>query len=295
MPHGASEKALYEVMMLTNQGGLELVLAPVAGLIVGGHLNKWIYRMPRDLPLRTPASCPHCDASMGWSGKLPVVSYLLMLGGCRQCGHRLPVRYPLVEILTAVLFFHYFLVMGPTAAAVKSCVLAALLIALFFTCLETEILPDELTLGGTLAALVFSVCSPITAGTRRGWLAIAESLSGAILPGLILWLIAVLYRAARRREGIGFGCVKMLAMVGAFLGLRSALVTLVSGSVLGSLVGTLYVRLARKDPQPAEMPLGSFLSVPALGLTLAGSDWRAEFGWLSKGLSDWWGWLAGHF
>jgi len=261
---------------------IEATLALVFGLLIGSFLNVCIHRWSRDFSVVRPRShCPVCEKTIAWHDNIPVVSYLALRGRCRHCGTRISWRYPVVELLTGLLFFYFVRELGVTPAAVKMCVFSAMLVALIFSDLEMRILPDELTLGGTLAGLLFAIFVPVPesiiqailwyTGTqlsgRAHWL--VESAAGAAIPAFLLWVAGWLYERVRHREGLGFGDVKLIAMVGSFLGLSGALLTLAGGSLAGSIIGYTYIRVTRKDPSTYELPLGTFLSIAALALGLA--------------------------
>jgi leader peptidase (prepilin peptidase) / N-methyltransferase len=262
---------------------LEAVLAFGFGLLIGSFLNVCVYRLPRDLSVVRPRSyCPSCEHTIAWFDNVPLLSYGILRGHCRHCNAAISVRYPLVEFLTGGLFFLYVLRMGPTLAAVKYCILGALLVGLLFADLEERILPDEFTLGGTLAGLALSFLVRVQDITAHAifWLlkidasprvlSFAESLFGALLPAFFLWFGGYLYEKARKREGMGFGDIKMMLMIGAFLGMKDALLTLIIGSIAGSLVGYLYIRITHKEVSTYELPFGTFLALGAVVVTLVG-------------------------
>src|SRR5271168_246465 len=144
---------------------IEALLAALAGLLIGSFLNVCIYRMPRDLSVVTPRSfCPECNQTIAWFDNIPLLSYALLAGRCRRCGHRIPVRYPVVEFLTGTMFFFAFWFLVPTLAAAKFCVFCAIMIALVFSDLEEHILPDEFTLGGTVVGVIFAAVAPMNGG-----------------------------------------------------------------------------------------------------------------------------------
>jgi leader peptidase (prepilin peptidase)/N-methyltransferase len=264
---------------------LEAIAASVFGLIIGSFLNVCIHRWPRNRSVVKPRShCVRCRKPIAWYDNVPVFSYLILRGRCRHCGKRISVRYPLVELLTGGLFFWIVLAMGPTPVALKSCVFSAILVALIFSDLEKRLLPDELTLGGVLIGLVFAGFVPVPDITAEAilWLvgvnvngtlkSLAESAFGALLPAVFLWGGGWLYLKLRHREGLGLGDVKLIAMVGSFLGLRGALLTLVLGSVSGSLIGYSYIKLTGKDTTTYELPFGSFLGAAGLVAIVAGKQ-----------------------
>jgi leader peptidase (prepilin peptidase)/N-methyltransferase len=253
-------------------------LAFLAGLLIGSFLNVCIYRWPRDLSVIRPRSfCPSCERPVAWYDNLPIVSYLVLRGRCRYCRASISLRYPVVELLTASLFFLVVLAFGPGFAALKWCLFSALLVGLMFADLEERILPDEMTLGGTLAAILLAVAVPFEAGFApfflpHEWgparLSIVESVFGAGVAAGLLWLVRELYLRFRGREGLGFGDIKMVAMMGAFLGLQGALLAVVLGSVLGSVLGLIYIWAARKQASTYELPFGTFLAAGALAVLL---------------------------
>ena len=273
---------------------LEALVALVFGLLIGSFLNVCIYRLPRDLSVVRPRShCVACEQTIAWYDNVPVLSFLLLGGKCRHCRAKIPLRYPVVELLTGVLFFIYVLRLGATPAALKYCLLGALLVGLLFSDAEERILPDEFTLGGTLIALVlawfvpvqdfaahlFFVILNIYASPRV--LSFSEAVVGAFLPAFVLWFGGYLYEKIRKREGMGFGDVKMMLMIGAFLGLRNTILTMVIASVVGSVTGYLYIRFTHKEVSTYELPFGTFLAFGALVVTLiepAVFDWYGAMG-----------------
>jgi leader peptidase (prepilin peptidase)/N-methyltransferase len=262
---------------------LEAGLAFLFGLLIGSFLNVCIYRWPRDLSVVRPRShCPACEKTIAWYDNVPLLSYALLRGRCRHCGARISPRYPLVELLTGALFFYLVWTTGLTPATAKWCIFAAMLVALVFTDLEERILPDEFTLGGTLAGLVLAVFVPLPDMAAQGllwllggdlhgrWLGLFNAAVGAGLPALVLWGGGWVYHLVRHKEGLGFGDVKLVAMIGSFLGLEGALLALVLGSIAGSVLGLAYIKAAGKDIATYELPFGSFLSASALVLAVFG-------------------------
>jgi leader peptidase (prepilin peptidase) / N-methyltransferase len=256
-----------------------VLLAFLAGLLIGSFLNVCIFRLPRDLSVVTPARsfCPECEKTIAWYDNIPVVSYFVLGARCRDCQARIPARYPLVEIATGAAFAVCVAYLGLTPPALKYCVYSAIMIALIASDLEERILPDEFTLGGTLVGLVFSLFVPleyyfvsmfIPVSWGQRWQSLGESAFAAAVGSGSIWLVGWLYQKVRHREGLGFGDVKMIAMIGAFVGLRLSLMTLILASVAGSVLGLAYIKLAKKDASTYELPFGSFLGATALGLVL---------------------------
>jgi leader peptidase (prepilin peptidase)/N-methyltransferase len=256
---------------------IETLLAGLLGLLIGSFLNVCIHRWPRDLSVVRPRSaCPECEQPIAWYDNIPLVSYLLLRGKCRQCGIAISWRYPVVELLTAISFAYLVHHGGVSVQAIKYCVLAAILIGLIFSDLETLLLPDELTLGGGVIGLAFALFVPVADSTfqlvaslsgfearGRGEM-FGEALLGAVVPAGLIWLGGWLFEKVRHKEGLGFGDVKMLAMVGAFLGIRGALLTVILGSIAGSIIGLAYIKITGKDASSYPLPFGSFLGAAAL-------------------------------
>ena len=228
-------------------------------LLIGSFLNVCIYRWPRDLSVVHPRSrCLHCEAPIAWFDNIPVASYFFLRGRCRQCRAAISPRYPAVELLTAALFAAFVWRFGASPEASRGCVFAAMLTVLAFADVETRILPDEFTIGGALAGLAFAAFLAVPDTTAHALaalfglplgprlLSLAESVLGAIVPSGALWLGGTLFEKLRHKEGLGFGDVKMMAMIGAFLGVRGALLSLMAGSVLWLLS---RARLYRDHPQ----------------------------------------------
>jgi leader peptidase (prepilin peptidase) / N-methyltransferase len=255
---------------------IEALVAALFGLLIGSFLNVCIYRMPRDLSVVKPRSfCPECNQTIAWFDNIPLLSYAMLAGRCRRCGHRISARYPVVELLTGVVFFGAFWFLGTKLAAVKFAVFGAIMIALVFSDLEERILPDEFTLGGTALGVIFAAFVPVSGGilllifysSKQQWLvSICDSVMAAAICSGALWAVRTMYEKVRKREGLGLGDVKMGAMIGAFLGIQGALLTLLVGSLLGVVVGLGYTWFTGKDASTYELPFGSFLGVSALGV-----------------------------
>ena len=270
---------------------LEALLAGLFGLLIGSFLNVCIYRLPLDLSVVAPRSyCPACQHPIAWFDNIPVFSYALLRGGCRHCHARISVSYPLVELLTGALFFCAVLALGFTSAAAKLCVFGAIMIELIFSDLDARILPDEFTLGGTVVGLIFAACMPSGGGL---WRLILPGISSAPVLSLIdaafaamftsgmLWLAGTIYEKLRHREGLGFGDIKMIALIGAFLGLQGVLLTLIIGSTAGAVLGLAYILFTRQDAAKYELPFGSFLGAAAIGVAFYGEvlvNWWSKLG-----------------
>ncbi|MBV9404778.1 MAG: prepilin peptidase [Acidobacteriaceae bacterium] len=249
-----------------------VIAAGLFGLLLGSFLNVCIYRIPRDISVVTPRSfCPECGKPVAWHDNIPLASYLLLRGRCRYCTERIGWRYPLVELTTALLFAIIAAGYGWHLAALKWMTFEALLIVLFWTDFEEQILPDEFTIGGTLIGAILAIF--VTVPSLFGqlffpqWKPVARSLFnaalGAVVLSLPLWLLGVLYARIRKREGLGFGDVKLLMLFGVFLGLEKGLQALMIGAVAGSVFGIIYLFVTRSKASETALPFGSFLCAGA--------------------------------
>lgn len=233
----------------------------IAGLCVGSFLNVCIHRLPLKESVVWPASrCPGCGHDLAWFDNIPVASYLVLRGRCRSCRAPISIRYPIVEALTAAIFLLHWMVFGPTPLLAVRLLFACALIVLFAIDLDHQILPDVITLPGIVVGFVCSVFLP------PGPL---MSLAGIALGGGLLWAIAEAWFRLRKVEAMGFGDVKMLAMVGAFLGIKLVVFTFVVSSMIGGLVGVLLIATRRAD-MATKVPFGTMLAVAALIASLYG-------------------------
>ena len=241
---------------------LAIVGLVILGLAIGSFLNVCIHRLPRQASIVSPASsCPQCGYVLRWSDNIPVVSYAFLAGRCRQCRTPISIRYPIVETLTMAIFVGHYLVFGWDIILVPRLLFASILIALFAIDLEHHLLPNVITLPGIGVGLAFSAMLPP---------GLADALIGTLVGGGILWLIGEAYYRYSGQEGMGGGDVKMLAMIGAFLGWKLVILTLVLSSLLGSLIGVIVIAV-RKGGMKHALPYGTFLSLAALCSSLFGS------------------------
>ena len=251
-----------------------LVLGAV-GLAIGSFLNVCIYRLPRGQSVVTPPSrCTTCGRVLRWFENVPVLGYVALGGRCRTCGAPISVMYPAVEVATASLFLlHYWqsLVLGwPPSLLFSRLVFASAMVVLFVVDLQHRILPNVITLPGVVAGFASSLFLP------PGWL---DALIGIAAGGGSLLAIGAAYYRFRGEEGLGMGDVKMLAMIGAFLGWQLMLVTLVLSSLLGSIVGVGLIVTKRGDMKYA-LPFGTFLAVGAITSSVIGEsllNWYTSF------------------
>lgn len=236
-------------------GWLGVTLAAVAGLCVGSFLNVCIYRLPLRQSLLYPRSrCTSCARQLTWLDNIPVLSWVALRGRCRTCRAPVSVMYPIVEIVTAAVFVSGYLLYGVTAIGAVRVAFACALIVLFVIDLQHRILPNVITLPGIVIGFACSFFLP------PGW---RDSLIGIAIGGGTLFLIAEAYYRLRNVEGLGMGDVKLLGMIGAFLGWQLVLLTLIVASFAGSLVGVALIASGRGNMKLA-LPFGTFLAVGAV-------------------------------
>ena len=224
------------------------------GLCFGSFLNVCIYRLPRGKSVVTPRSaCPHCGDPIPLYHNVPVLSWLILRGKCRSCKQPISPRYLVIELLTGLLFLGCYAHFGLTLAALKCAVLGYLLLGLVFTDAETKLLPDAMTLPGLALGIVFSLVVPVNDLASRimpgmvspamrseiSWRlwSLSDSLLGAAVGASFLYGAAAIYLRTRGVEGMGFGDVKLMALIGAFLGTKLTVLTIFAASLAGSLFG----------------------------------------------------------
>jgi leader peptidase (prepilin peptidase)/N-methyltransferase len=248
-----------------------VILVVLLGACVGSFLNVCIYRLPRGESLLWPGSrCTSCNRSLSWYENLPVVGWMALGGRCRTCRAPVSWMYPAVETITALTFLSAYLLYGFTPLAAVRVLFACALIVLFVTDLQHKILPNVITLPGIAVGFACSLFLP------PGW---RDSLIGIVVGGGALFAIAETYYRVRGEEGLGMGDVKLLGMIGAFLGWKLVLLTLVFASFTGSIVGVALIAFGRGHMKYA-LPFGTFLAVGALVAAIWGTpivDWYFGF------------------
>ena len=248
--------------------GFAEVFLLLAGLAVGSFLNVCIHRLPLKQSVVHPGSrCPSCGYELRWYDNLPVLSYLFLRGRCRSCRKGISLQYPVIEVITAVMFLAHWYALGPTALLAPKLVFGCALIVLFMIDLEHQILPDVITLPGIVIGLLLSLVLP------PGPL---MSVLGILLGGGLLWAIAELWYRLRHVEAMGFGDVKMLAMIGAWLGVKMVVMTFILASMMGGLVGVVLIASRRAD-MATRVPFGTMLAVAALIASLYGGPLLAWY------------------
>ena len=246
---------------MTLPTGVAEILLAIVGLCIGSFLNVCIHRLPLKQSVVHPGSrCPDCGYALRWYDNVPVLSYAMLRGRCRSCSRPISAQYPVIEIVTAAIFVVHWYVFGPTVMLPVRLIFACALIVLFMIDLEHQILPDVITLPGIVAGVIFSFFLP------PGPL---MSVLGVVAGGGLLWGIAEAWYRLRKVDAMGFGDVKMLAMVGAWLGVKMVLLTFVVSSMLGGLVGAVLIGSRRAD-MATRVPFGTILAVGALIASLYG-------------------------
>ncbi len=241
------------------------LLAFVLGLSVGSFLNVVIHRLPRGRSTVSPASgCTYCGAGLKARDNVPLLSYLLLRGRCRTCAAPISWRYPAIEALTAALFVACVTRFGPSLEAVAAAVFCSLMVALAAIDAEHFLLPDKLTLPGILAGLALQPYLPDAT--------ILEALIGTVGGAGALILLINLWYWLREEEGMGLGDVNMLALIGAFLGWKGALITLVAATILGALTGIALMIPGRLKVK-SRLPFGVFLAAGGLLALFFGRHW----------------------
>jgi leader peptidase (prepilin peptidase) / N-methyltransferase len=226
----------------------------VLGLAFGSFLNVCVYRLPRGLSVVRPRStCPGCQQLIRSYDNIPVLSWLILRGRCRNCKTKISPRYLFVELLTGAIFLACYAHFGASLATLKYCALGFLLVGLIFTDAETQLLPDKMTLPGLALGLVFSLVIPVNdlasqllpglvslpVSSDVSWhlLSLVDAVLGAVVGASFIYGAGAIYLRARGVEGMGFGDVKLMAMIGAFLGAKLTIFTLFTASIAGSLFG----------------------------------------------------------
>lgn len=235
---------------------LMAVIVTLTGAAVGSFLNVCIARIPEGISIAFPPSrCPHCGHPIRFYDNIPLISYLLLGGKCRDCGERISCRYPLVELLTAVFAWLLFRKYGMTPAYPAVFLFVCTLVVITFIDLDHQIIPHILTLGGIP---IFAVLSVLFLG-----LTAIDAFLGIMIGAGTLYFVAVYYEALTGREGMGGGDVNLLAMIGAFLGWKPLLFILLVSSLLGAFVGVALILAKGKDMRYA-VPFGPFLCAAAM-------------------------------
>ncbi|SHL43746.1 type 4 prepilin peptidase 1 . Aspartic peptidase. MEROPS family A24A [Desulfatibacillum alkenivorans DSM 16219] len=228
------------------------------GLILGSFLNVCIFRIPEGgVPFSEPRShCPRCNAQIAWYDNIPVASYIVLTGKCRACKAPISIRYPLVELASGMFALACAVNFGFTWAALVYYLLIATLLVITFIDLDHMIIPNVITLPGIPIGIAASFLLPE--------LSLTQSLIGVAVGGGGLFAISELFYLLRKKEGMGMGDVKLLGMLGAFLGLKGVLFTIMAGAFVGTIMGVILIPLNRSKGLDLRIPFGPFLASGAI-------------------------------
>jgi len=228
----------------------------IYGALLGSFANVIIYRWPKNESIVTPRSkCPHCQKSILFYDNIPIFSWIFLRGKCRHCQVKISIRYPLVELTMAVVFLVIYLFVGESWNLLEYLIMAFGLVTASFIDIDHFLLPDVITLPGIIIGLVGAFLNP-----NRLFL---DSILGVLVGGGFLWAIAVVYQLIRKEEGMGGGDIKLLAWVGAVLGWKAIPFIIISGSLLGSVLGLLLAGKQNKGMKTV-IPFGPYLAFGAI-------------------------------
>ena len=288
--------AILPDLSLLLEPPINYIFAGILGAIIGSFLNVVIHRLPAEESIVFPNSrCPSCDAVIAFYDNVPVLSYVLLGGRCRGCKERISPRYPAVELLTALLYVAVTWHTGVTAALPFDLVFVSALVALIFIDAEHMILPNAITYPGIGFAAIARLAIPylmgqphfddlpwLMAGLLQGWPLWAASIGGAALGALIgggsLWLMGWTWEKLRGIEAMGLGDVKMMFMVGAYLGWRLTILTIFLSVLSGSVIGLIVMMAQGRKDLKIYLPFGIFLGIGAILALLVGPqvvEWYA--------------------
>ena len=254
------------------------IMIAVWGACMGSFLNVCIYRIPREESIVKPRShCPHCNKLIPWHLNIPILSYIMLRGRCKFCSTRFTPRYMIVEALVALLFVMTWLMFDPNAGArpfglmtiIDIWLIPVYWLGLFgltlgtFVDFEHMIIPNRVTLGGIAIGLILSLLVPSMHGQECAWMGLLFSLIGAVAGWGLLWGVATLGTIAFKKEAMGFGDVKLLGAIGAFLGWQGVLFTVIISSLLGATVGITLMLVGGRKLQ-SRIPYGPYLSLAAM-------------------------------
>jgi len=235
---------------------IEISIVFLFGTLIGSFLNVCIYRIPEGLSVVRPASrCPECFEPIRWYQNIPILSWLVLRGKCGQCGASISIRYAAVEMLTGLLFVMVVTVFGFSFVSFIYAVFIASMVVITFIDIDHQIIPDAISLPGIIVGFIFSFFNPSLA-----W---SDSIFGILLGGGSLYVVAFIYELLTKKEGMGGGDIKLLAMIGAFLGWKSILPIIFISSLLGTIVG-IPLMLFKGETSKFAIPFGPFLALAAV-------------------------------
>jgi|Deesub1362A_J573_1020465.scaffolds.fasta_scaffold00375_10 leader peptidase (prepilin peptidase)/N-methyltransferase len=250
------------------------IIVFILGAVIGSFLNVCIYRLPRDISIIMPSSmCPSCGRPIRFYDNIPIISYILLKGRCRECGSRISIRYPLVEALNALLFvsvLHRFGSESPLLLVIYLFFVSSLIVITFID-LEFQIIPDRITIPWIPISLVFGATILPDPFFRHDLLGFKSSLIGMLSGGGLFYMIAIVGKAIFRKDAMGGGDIKLMAVVGGMLGYKGVILTTFIGSLAGSIVGMMVIFYNRQR-WGVRIPFGPFLALGALVSLLSGQE-----------------------
>ena len=236
--------------------GIEIVLIFVLGLIVGSFSNVCIYRIPRNESIVYPAShCPKCRTTIRPIDNIPLLSYILLKGRCRNCKSKISIQYPVVEFLTGFIYLIIYLIYGLSIQTLIYIILSSALIIIAFIDLNEQIVPDIISLPGIAIGFIISFFVP--------YISFVNSALGILAGGGIILIIGLAGSVIFKKEAMGGGDVKLAAMIGAFLGWRYIIISLFFGFFLGALAG-IFLVLSKIKSREDMVPFGPFIVLGSL-------------------------------
>lgn len=254
---------------MTFDQPLFIIIAVLFGAVIGSFLNVCILRWgaePKESVVRPPSHCPKCGTGLRWHDNIPIVSWLVLRGRCRGCGAPISIQYPLIELATALIWAFMAWRHGVSLEALRGAAFATVLLGIAMTDARAYIIPDEFSLGGLVIGLVLAALA--------GWNSFLVAALGAAVGFSLLWLVAVGGTWLFKQEAMGGGDIKMMAMVGAFVGWKGVLLTVFLGALLGSLI---FVPLTLAGSKRL-VPFGIFLALGAAAAYLVGPEILAWYG-----------------
>lgn len=240
-----------------------LFIAFLLGAIFGSFMNVLIYRLPRGFSIISPASqCPSCKTPIKFYDNLPVISYLLLRGRCRHCGTTIPFRYLIVEITTAVVFLLVFMEFGLSIKTLSGLFFAFFMLTSGFTDLFTAFQKDEFECGVIPSIILYlGIVSGVIFSFFNG-VGFVNSILGGVVGFLSLFIPGLIYKILRSREGMGDGDMYLMAMSGAYLGIKSILPVMIISSFVGAIIGIIIIKVFRDDSFP--IPFGPFIALGSI-------------------------------
>lgn len=227
------------------------ILFFMLGATMGSFFNVVIYRLPKKISIiKPPSHCPGCKERIHWKDNMPILSYLILNGKCRNCDFHIPIKYLVVETITAFLFLFSYLRFGLSIELFTFLVFISLLIPISFIDLQTTLIPDSLSISGIILGLIFAVFRGIA----------LISLIGAAAGAVLIFIIIVAGRKVYKQEVMGYGDIKLTAMIGAFVGWAGVLLTIMIGSFLGAVYGLIQIKRG-KLTMKSQIPFGPYLAI----------------------------------